>query len=113
MLAGGVQVQQGQVSADAIAYVNGNVAHINSIFHVENAGYNVISEGTQVVAGTNHFLHLVGHTDGRQYTITVHVPIGGNPVIIEVSEGHNNLGHGHGLTIEAYHQHHHHHHHHG
>lgn len=59
MLAGGVQVQ-GQVSADAVNFVNANVAHLNSIFHVNNTIYRVVSEGTQVVAGTNHFLHLIG-----------------------------------------------------
>jgi hypothetical protein len=109
---GGVQVQ-GSISHGAIDYVNGNIAHINSIFHVNNLGYEVVAESTQVVAGTNHFLHLVGLTDRQQYQITVYVPLQGAPTIIEVNTGHGQFQHQFGFTIEAFHNHHHHGHHHG
>ena len=108
-LLGGAQVQfqaglggigvQGQVSAGANAYVHGNVAHINEIFHVQNHSYVVIAESTQVVAGTNHFLHLLGQSDNQQYQITVFVGLDGNARITEVANGHLQLQHGFGLSV--------------
>jgi hypothetical protein len=58
MLGAPQQQPAGTVSPAAIAYINANVAHINSIFHAQNTAYNVKLEATQLVGGTNHFLHL-------------------------------------------------------
>jgi hypothetical protein len=79
------------ISANMSTFVHAHVAQINSIFHVNNEGYRVTAEATQVVAGTNHFLHLEGETDGLKYQVTVFVPLVGDAEITEVLEGHGEL----------------------
>lgn len=76
------------VSPQAQQFVNHNVGIINQAFGAHNQAYQVIFETVQPFNGSNHFLHLVGQNDGRQYTITVHVPLIGLPTITEFGPGH-------------------------
>ena len=87
MIGGGIQPST-TVSPQAQAFVSAHVAQINQAFGINNTGYKVIAESTQIVAGTNHFLSLEGLTDLEYYTITVYVPLNGAPQISEVSKGH-------------------------
>lgn len=48
------------------------------------------------INGSNHYLHIVGQQDAMQYTITVHVPNNGMPIIIESNRGIMNHGPGYG-----------------
>jgi len=55
-----------------------------------------VSISHQVVAGQNHFVHLLGEPDGKQYTATINQNLQGEESILEVSHGHNAHKHGHG-----------------
>jgi hypothetical protein len=118
---------QNNVSPQAQQFINQHVGIINQAFATNNQGYHVTFETVQQFNGTNHFLHIVGQNDGRQYTITVHVPFNGQPTITEFGPGHlphqqgySNIGfnqHGH-QDHHGHHGHHsshghHHNHHHG
>lgn len=88
------------VSQPAQLFVNQHSVHINQIFGVGYNGFMVVEEYVQNlgVNGTNHILKLAGvPNSGNFYTITVHVPINGVPMIIESRAGIiNNFTHGYG-----------------
>ena len=46
--------------------------------------------------GSNHYLHIIGQQDAMHYTITVHVPNNGMPIIIESNRGIMNHSPGYG-----------------
>jgi len=111
MMLGAPQASNG-ISVQASAFVGQHVAEINSRVGANNISYHVISESTQVVAGTNHFLTISGNPDGKHYTITVFEPLnGGIATITEASQGDN--AHLIGHSEHAHHGHDHHHEEHG
>lgn len=105
MLCGGIS-SQGGVTDFAVLYVPANVAEINAALHLSNESYHINAEGTQIVNGVNHFLHLTG-SDGHQYTVTLFEATHPNHhgVIIEAAVGHHNFGHGYGAIVHHSHPH--------
>lgn len=85
------------ISALAKSFVSSNTAQINQSLGANNTSYEVVKESSQVVAGTNHFLSLIGHPDNKHYTVTLFESLeaGGQAVITEASKGHNLHQHGH------------------
>ncbi len=62
-----------QISPQANEFVKHNIKDINGIFDAHNAEYKIVAESTQLVNGTNHFLHLIGQPYNQKYTITVFI----------------------------------------
>lgn len=99
------------VSQQAQLFVNQHTQQINQIFGVHYNGFMVVEEHAQILGsnGSNHILQIVGQpNNGGHYTITVHVPNNGLPIIIESRPGIiNNYQHGYGqqygkiFTIQA------------
>ena len=72
MLAGGLSA--GEVSQDVKDLVNHNTANINAKLGTHATSFTVNSVHSQVVAGTNYFLHLTSN-DGHKYSVVIYVPL--------------------------------------
>jgi hypothetical protein len=91
------------ISALAKGFVSSNTAEINQSLGANNVSYEVVKESSQVVAGTNHFISLIGHPDNQHYTITLFESLeGGETAITEASKGHGPHMQGHSkLHVEG------------
>ncbi len=102
MLCGGIQ--PAEITEFASSFVPAHTSDINAALNANNQSYTIKEQGTQIVNGVNHFLHLVG-SDHQDYTITVlerpHPNHGG--VIIEAANGHHPYKHGYGNIVHHLH----------
>ena len=88
MLCGGIKSVH--VTQFATGYAALHTDEINSLFSVHNQSYKIKEQGTQVVNGVDHFLHLIG-SDQKEYSITLleHPLPNHGGTIIEAGLGHH------------------------
>jgi len=49
---------------------------INAKLGANHESYEIVSISSQEMAGTNKFFHLRGKPENKEYTISMHIPVG-------------------------------------
>lgn len=78
-------MQEHAVDAGIKDLVSHNVAAINSKTHVNATSWTVNKAWTQVVAGTNYFLHLTSN-DGKKASVVIYKPLGNEAAQVTFGE---------------------------
>lgn len=66
--------QETEVTQEIRDLVANNVAGINSKLGSNATSFTIVKAFSQIVAGTNYFLHLTSN-DGQNYSVCVYVPL--------------------------------------